>query len=96
MPVHPPELEAAHFFRSVGFTVERVAVSSSTRPAPILDVLDEIRSCLAERQRALPDELTGLRRGAGKFGTEIGRVTDLLASGTQSSSVIGSIAEREE
>jgi hypothetical protein len=32
MPVHPAELEAAHFFRSVGFTVEHLAVSSSPRP----------------------------------------------------------------
>lgn len=62
----------------------------------VLEVLEEIGARLAQRQRARPDELSALRRDAEQLRAEIGRLTEALATGVQSASVVQAIASREE
>lgn len=61
----------------------------------MLEVLDEVRRRVATRADHAPAELAGLQSEADELREEIRRLTDALATGSQSSAVIQAIAERE-
>jgi len=54
----------------------------------MLQVLDELRRRVGERTEHTPAEVAGLEKQAEEFHAQIGRLTEALATGSQSSAVI--------